>query len=174
MPFLFCLSYISIFKKKEECFTIPEESPLRPILDKWSDYSYELMSGKGLGRVILGACAPYTVSLAVWIMLFVVSCVTGTYKTPKKKPGLFRVFSFSFGYFVSFCSVPFLHFSQVSLAIFKTSTDVKWQKETREKQTTVPKGEKKAPPWLLKSPKTPSQNWAWLVDSRAKRHPFNG
>ena len=37
-----------------------------------------------------------------------------------------------------------------------------------------PKGERKDPPWLLKLPKAPSQNSAWWVDSRAKRHPFNG
>lgn len=49
-----------------------------------------------------------------------------------------------------------------------------WAKKHEKKQTAVPKGKKKAPPWLLKSPKTPSLNWAWLVDSRAKRHPFNG
>lgn len=133
----------------------------------------------GFKQVILGAPAPYTVSLAVWIMLSVVYCVIGIYKTTKKKPeGLFRVFIFPLGILFHFVLCPFSIYSQVSLMIFKTSADVKWKKETWKKkkhptQKTVlvclfSQGRKERSPWLLKLPKAPTQNSAWFADSRAK------
>ena len=35
-------------------------------------------------------------------------------------------------------------------------------------------GEDKVSTWFLKSPKTPSQNSAWLANVKGKRHSFNG
>ena len=75
--------------------TIPKASPMRSILDKGSDYSYEPMGERkmiffivtvgghstcydpygGLSRVILGPCAPSTITLAMLITLFTNKCM---------------------------------------------------------------------------------------------------
>lgn len=159
-------------------FHNPWRKSSRPILDKWSDYSYELMSDKGLGWVILGAPAPYTVSLAVWIMLFVVSCVIGIYKTPKKQlEGLFRVFSFSFGDFVSFCFVPFLHLQPSQ---FDDVKNFYWrqmeERNMEKKKTTVlvcffSQGRKERSPLTPKITKSPIPEFSlvgWFQGKEAR------
>lgn len=123
----------------------PKKSPLRHILDKGPDYSFELTgerkrisyhnnmwpqcllrSPQGSGRVILGPCAPRAAVLAVLITSFTVSCAVGIYKTPRPNLRVYLEFSI--------CSLAFLfHFmwycfsirSQISSVILQTFTDIR-------------------------------------------------
>ena len=78
-----CLEFLSL--KMGNVSTIPKQSPLRCVLDKWSDYSWEegdillkqrvatlpvRISARGLERVVLGPCAPCTTTLDVLITLW--------------------------------------------------------------------------------------------------------
>ena len=88
---------------------------------------------RGLGRVILGPCAPNTVTFLVLIMSFMVYCVVGICKTPRPNLRVYLGFCVcSLGF--SFCLVLFSIYSQRNFVIFKTFTDVKWKKGSGKKK----------------------------------------
>ena len=88
---------------------------------------------RGLGRVILGPCAPNTVTFLVLIMSFMVYCVVGICKTPRPNLRVYLGFCVcSLGF--SFCLVLFSIYSQRNFVIFKTFTDVKCNKVTVKKK----------------------------------------
>ena len=155
------------------------------------------ISTKGLCRVILGPCAPCTITLALLITsLFAVSCVISLARESHcmevelmvlvicktTRPNL-RVCSLGFHF-----NLFWYHFSiycQISFVLFKTFTDVKWRKGTETHTHTHTHthtqnavcsclrvghfhGEGKCCTWFLKSPKAPAQNSAGLVDARVK------
>ena len=87
----------------------------------------------GLGRVILGPCAPNTVTFLVLIMSFMVYCVVGICKTPRPNLRVYLGFCVcSLGF--SFCLVLFSIYSQRNFVIFKTFTHVKWKKGSGKKK----------------------------------------
>ena len=89
-------------------------------------YSTFRISTGGLGRVILGPCAPSTVTFLVLIMSFMVYCVVGICQTPI--PNLRVYFGFSvcsLGFFVSSCVLLLLHLQPYQFVICKTFTDMK-------------------------------------------------
>ena len=68
-----------------------------------------------------------------------------------------------------------------SFVIFKTFTSARYLKlllvSNRNRKKKCVCGiftERKGLIWFLKSQKAPAQSSAWLVDAKAKRHPFNG
>ena len=88
---------------------------------------------RGLGRVILGPCAPNTVTFLVLIMSFMVYCVVGICKTPRPNLRVYLGFCVcSLGF--SFCLVLFSIYSQRNFVIFKTFTHVKWKKGSGKKK----------------------------------------
>ena len=93
------------------------------------------ISTRGFARVILGPCAPSTVTFLVLIMSFMVYCVVGICQTPIPNLRVYLGFCVcSLG--CSFCFVwyCFSIYSQRNFVIFKTYTDVKWRKGSRKKK----------------------------------------
>ena len=149
------------------------------------------ISTRGLGRVILGPCVPHMATLAVLIISLVDSCIIGVYKASRPNSKVYLGFCLSFGFFVYFCLVLFLHLQPnqfcdlkkkffFSFVIFKTFTGAKYLKlllvSNRNRKKRCVCGiftERKGLIWFLKSQKAPAQSSAWLVDAKAKRHPFN-
>ena len=72
----------------------------------WPEYLVGSPQG-GLGRVILGPCAPSTVTFLALIMSFMVYCDVGICKTPRPNLRVYLGFCVSLGF--SFCLVLFLH-----------------------------------------------------------------
>ena len=76
------------------------------------------ISTGGLGRAILGPCAPCTVTLAVLIMSFMVSCVVGICKNPRPNLRVYLGFSVcSLGFWFHFVRYHFSVYSQISFVI---------------------------------------------------------
>ena len=97
------------------------------------------ISTRGLGRIILGPCVPHMATLAVLIISLVDSCIIGIYKASRPNSKVYLGFCLSFGFFVSFCLVLFLHLQPnqfcgfkkkffFSFVIFKTFTAAKYLK----------------------------------------------
>ena len=122
------------------------------------------ISRRGLGKVILGPCAPCTATLAVLTMSFMVSCDTGISKTSRPQLSLFKILNVLRFFCLFVCLFHFVWYclyinSQVSFVILKTSTDVKRRKGPGGKRSKPvdsqlraghSEEEQKGPTWFLR------------------------
>lgn len=184
------LCFVYLLFKMGTVSTMPEESLLGSILDKWSDDSFEPMTRRKMSDVWLQnmfafpqgvytrlSCDLGTMYCHLCCVHYIVCGFLCWYmENPKTKlEGLFRVFYLSFEFFISFCLGPVSAFSAKSVLWYWKRLLVSNEGQEQEKKTcwllfesrTLPRRKVLLGPWHYQK-KNPAQNSAQLVDAKAK------
>ena len=137
-------------------------------------YSTFRISTGGFRQGYLGTlCTTYVYSCCVNYVACGLLCHWYIWSPKTKLEGLFRIFCLSFGVFVSFSLVLFLHLQPNQFCDIKNFYWCQIGIEKKKCVCGIFTGRKDFI-WFLKPQKAPAQSSAWLLDAKGKRHPFNG